>query len=479
MQVDKKDLDKSQVELNVELTWEEFQPYLEEGARKLAQEVKVDGFRPGNVPMDVLRRKVGDMSLLDESARIAINKTISQALQEKVEKQPVGQPQVDITKMAWDSPLGYKVVVSILPDVNLGDYKNAPVEQEKAEADEEEVEKMLGNLKDMRAQEQSVDREIRDGDKVNVDIEMFLDDVPVEGGQGKGTEVMIGQDYIVPGFDEQLKGAKKGETKEFTLPYPEDFHMKNLAGRNVDFRVKVSDVKERHVPELDDEFAATLGAQNLEDLKQNIRATLAQQKEQETKQKAEREMLEKIIGQSEFGELPEVLLNSEIDGMMDELEQNVTQQGGNFEDYLSSIGKSREQLKLDMSPEATNRVKTSLVVREVARQEGVEVPEEEVNKQIEEMRKHYEQNDQEMAKKVDTPEYRNYVANVLTSRKVIDKLRGWNITVKGQEAEQSGQFGSKEQSGQPEEEGGKEQESAEADKETEKESEQDPESEQK
>lgn len=445
MQVDKKELEKSQVELNVELTWEEFQPYIEEGAKKLSQEMKIDGFRPGSVPLDVMRQKVGDMSILDESARIAINKTIGKAFDDKLERQPVGQPKVDITKMAWESPLAYKAVVALLPDITLGDYKSAPVKQEKAEADSSEVDKMLNNLREMRGQEEAVDREVKEGDKVSLDIEMFLDDVPVEGGQGKGTEVEIGQDYIVPGFDKQIKGAKKGETREFTLPYPEDFHMKNLAGKNVDFRVKIGEVKEKKMPELDDQFAVGFGAQNLEELKNSVSQTLAQQKEQEVKQKAERKMLEEIIKQSKFGDIPDVLLDSEIDGMMDELEQSITQQGGKFEDYLASINKTRDQLKLDMAAEAANRVKTSLVVREVAQQENIQVPEEDVKKQIEEMRKHYEQNDPEMAKKVDSPEYKNYVANVLTSRKVIDQLRGWNIQAQDEEQADKSDAADKEQ----------------------------------
>jgi trigger factor len=440
MQVDKKDLEKSRVELNVELTWDEFRPHLEAGAKKVSEDIKIDGFRPGNVPMDVLRRKLGDMAILEESARAAINKTIGQVFSEKLERQPVGQPQVDITKLAWDSPVGYKAVVAVLPEVELGDYKSLDIKAKEAQVEPEEVDKMLDNLRDMHTQEAAVERPIQKDDKASVDIEMFLDDVPIEGGQGKGTEVIIGQDYVVPGFDKELLGASKGDTREFTLPYPKDFHMKNLAGKNVDFRVKVGEVKERKKPELDDAFAANFGVQSLGDLKSNIRATLIQQKEQEAKQQTEREMLEVIIEQAKFGELPEILLNSEADGMMEELEQGVVQQGGNMEDYLASIGKSRDQIKLEMAPEAAKRVKTSLVVREVAVQEDIKVPKEEIDKQIEEMKKHYEQNNPEMAKQVESQEYKNYVANVLTSRKVIDALKKWNVKGAGKE-EDSGSRG--------------------------------------
>ncbi len=426
MKVEKKDLEKSQIELNVELSLEEFKPYIKQGAERVSREVKIEGFRPGKVPYDVLKQKIGEMTILEEAARIAINKSLEKIIDENVEGQPVGNPKIDITKIAPNNPMEFKVVLVILPEVALGEYKNLKIKKKKAEIKDEDVEKTLNDLAEMRAKEIAVDREVKDKDKLIVDIEMFLDKVPVEGGQNKDTAIMIGKDYIVPGFDKKLIGAKKGDTREFSLPYPKDFHMKNLAGKMVEFKVSVKDVFERELPELNDEFAVGFGLKKIDELKDNIKKNIKQQKESEASQITEREMLEKIISKTKFSDIPEMLINHEGETMLAELEQTVAQQGGKFEDYLTSLNKTRDQLMLDLLPDAVTRVKTSLLIREVAEKEKIKVEKDEVEKHISDMKKHYKDN-KEFMEKADSPEYKNYVMNVLSSRKIVDKLREWNI----------------------------------------------------
>jgi len=430
MKVNKKDLEKSQVELTVELSWDEFKPYLEKGAAIVSKEVKVEGFRPGKVPYDVLKNKIGEMTILEESARIAINEKIKEALDKHLDVQGVGQPQVDITKLAPENPMEFTVVIALLPEITLGDYKGLNVKQEKVELDEKDVEKMLEDLREMRVQEKVSLSELQKGDKAVVDIHMFLDNVPVEGGQGKDTAIILGKDYILKGFDKQLLGMKKAETREFKLPYPEDYHQKNLAGKMVDFKVEVKETYKREKPEVDDTFALGFGTKTAAELKENIKKSLVAQRENETKQKAELKMLEKLIANAKFGDIPEVLLTHEVEGMLGELEQSIAQQGGKFDDYLNHLKKTKEQLKLDMMPEAVKRVKTSLLVREVGKKENVKVSDKDVDKQIEDTVKHYKeqgQTDEKILKEYAGGEYRAYVANVLTSRKVIDSLREWNI----------------------------------------------------
>ncbi|MFH0891586.1 MAG: trigger factor [Candidatus Falkowbacteria bacterium] len=423
MNVEKKELPKSQVELTVELSVDEFKPYIEQGAAKISREVKIDGFRPGNVPYEILKKKIGEMTILEEASRIAIDKTIDKVFKDHVKGQPVGSPKVDITKIAPGNPLVYKIVIAILPAVTLGEYKDLKVKQKKATVGTEETDRMMNEIREMRVKEVLVDREIKDGDKVLADINMFLDKVPVEGGQGKGAAVVIGKNYVVPGFDKKILGMKKGEVREFGLPYPKDYHMKNLAGKMIEFKVKVNEVYERVLPELNDELASGFGLKNMEELTTNIKKSLEEQKKREAEQSAEKEMLEKLVGKARFGDMPEVLIEHEARTMLSELEQTVTERGGKFEDYLSSLGKSKEQLTLEILPEAVKRVKTSLLVREVAEAEKIRVEAAEVEKNVEEMKKQYK----DLAGRFDTPEYRSYILNVLTSRKVIDKLREWNI----------------------------------------------------
>lgn len=426
MKVEKKDLPKSQVELTVELSAEEFKSYILRGAEKVSEEVKIEGFRPGKAPYEILKQKIGEMPILEEAARQAISKTIDQAIRENVQAEPVGQPDVNITKLAPENPLEYKVILSILPEIELGDYKAAKVKLEKAEVRDEEAKKMLEDLREMRVKEAVVDREIKPGDKALINLEMFLDKVPVEGGQGKGVAVVLGKDYIVPGFDKQLVGLKKGETKEFSLPYPEKHHMANLAGKMVEFRVIVNEVYARELPEIDDEFAAGFGLKNKEDLEKSIKESMLAEKKKAAEQKAEIEMLDKIIEKAKFGDIPEILINHEADSMVHEIEHDIEHQGGRFEDYLASIKKTKEQLTLDLLPDAVKRVKSALIIRKIATEEKIEVSDKEVEEEVERLINQY-RGYEKVEERVKEPSYKSYLKNMLTNRKVIEKLREWNV----------------------------------------------------
>lgn len=426
MKVSKKNLEKSQVELNVELSWPEFQVYVKKGVDKISREVKIEGFRPGKAPYEILKQKIGEMTILEEAARIAINKTLDKVIGENIDGQPVGQPKVDIIKLAPGNPMEYKVVLAILPAVKLGDYKNLKIKLQKAETKDEEVGKTLEQLREMRAKEVLAEREIRDTDKVIVNIAMFLDKVPIEGGQSQDAAILVGKDYLVPGFDKKLLGAKKGEVREFSLPYPRDHYQKNLAGKMVEFKVEIKEVYERQLPKLDDELAKTLQAKNLEELKKGIKKNIIHQKEHEAKQKADLAALDKIMEKTKFGDIPEILVEHEARQMMAEMEEGISAQGGKFEDYLASLGKTRDQLRLDMLPNAVRRVKSALVIREIALAENIKISEEDIDKKQADLIKQYK--GYEKAKeRIKEPAYREFLRNAMTNDRVLERLREWNV----------------------------------------------------
>ncbi|MCX6796398.1 MAG: trigger factor, partial [Candidatus Falkowbacteria bacterium] len=294
------------------------------------------------------------------------------------------------------------------------------------EVPEAEIEKIIRDLREMRAKEVLVAREVGDGDKVLLDIEMFVDQVPVEGGQGKNTAIIIGKDYVIPGFDKKIIGARKDEVREFELLYPANFYLKNLAGKMVDFRVKINEVYARELPALDDEFASGFGLKKIAELQDNVKKSLTEQKKREAEQATEKEILEKIMEQTKFGDIPALLIEDEGHNMLHELEHNIKEQGADFNDYLASIKKTKDQLMLDLLPEAVKRIKISLLIREIGQQEKIATTATEIDEHIVEMKKHYHDK-QEVLEKVETPEYRHYVDNIFTTRKVIEKLREWNI----------------------------------------------------
>lgn len=425
MKVEKKDLDKAQVELTVELSQEEFAPYLEKGAQKISKEIKIEGFREGKAPYDIIKQKVGEMSILDEAARIAINAKLGEVISKNT-KDAIGQPDVNIVKLAPENPLIFTVKMSIIPSIELGLYKDLKIKEKESKLDETELEKTFDHLREMHVVEKVSEEKIKDGDKLILNIQMFLDRVPVEGGQTKETTVIVGKDFLVPGFDKKLLGAKKGETREFEVHYPADHHQKNLSGKNVEFKVEVKDVFDRALPPFDDELAKKLHFKSAEDLKKNITNNIEAGKKNEAKQVVEREVIEQIVAKTKFGDLPEMLVQHEAETMMGELEQNVTQQGGKFEDYLSSLKKSRNDLVMDMLPDAVKRVQASLIIREIAKIEKIVVTEKEVDEYLDSLVKQHNATP-EIEKQIKSEQYRSYAVMTLSNRAVVKKLSEWNI----------------------------------------------------
>ncbi len=431
MQVTKKELEKSQIELTIEMSAEDFAPYIEKGALKLAEKVKIEGFRPGKAPLEILKQKVGEMAILEEAAHVAIHKTIDNILeQQTMDRMAVGQPKVEITKLAPGNPFEYKVVTAIMPTVALGKYKDLKIKPAEAKVEEADIEKTLKELQEMRVKEVISEEGVVDTDKVLVDIEMFLDKVPVEGGQTKDLAVIIGKNYFVGGFDKKLLGAKAGEELNFSLPFPDDHHQKNLAGKMVDFKVKITSVYKREMPEINDEFAVGFRFKDLADLKKTLTENILADRKNQAETKTELEMLDKIVSDTKFGDLPEQMVESETHFMMHEIEEDITKQGGKMEDYLQHIGKTRNELVMELLPNAVKRVKTALVMKEVGVVEKLEATEKEIDDKISELKEAHKDN-KDLEKMINDKGYRRYVGNILQNGKVITKLKEWNYAGTG------------------------------------------------
>ncbi len=426
MQTNKKKLENSKIEFEVSLSLDEFKPYIEKGAQKLAEQVKVEGFRPGKVPYDILKQKVGEMAILEEAANVAIRSTIDDVLDKHLEgEQLAGKPQVEIVKLAPDNDFIYKVNMPVLPQVKLGQYKDLNIKNQKVEVEDKEIEKTLEQLKEMKAKETAKEGQAEKGDKLSLDISMLSGGVPVEGGEGQGATVVLGKDYFLPGFDEKLIGAKKDETKEFTLAYPKNHYQKHLAGKNIDFKVKVKEIMQREVPKLDDSLAQALQFKNLGELKEAIKKNVFAEKEKKEAMKTEKELMESLISKSEVGEIPEEVIKEESKAMIEEMKRNVEAQGGKFTDYLTHLKKTEDQLLLDFMPDAVKRIKIALILREVGKTEKIAVSPEEVEEKIKELKKTYA-GQAEAEKQINSLEYKRHLNHALLSDKIVKKLKEWN-----------------------------------------------------
>lgn len=420
-----KKLEKSQVEITVEISYVEAEPYLKKAAAKLAEEFKIDGFRPGKAPYEVIKQKAGEMAILEAALDDIINQTFNQVLVEQ-KIVTIGQPQINLEKLAPGNPIVYKAVVALLPAVKVGDFGNLTLKKEKTEVKDEAVDRVLQDLQKLRAQETKVERPAQTGDKLIIDFSVLQDQVVIDGGAEKNYPIVIGENRFIPGFEEQLVGLTAGGEKEFDLKFPEKYFQKNLAGKTCHFKVKCQEVKEVKLPLVNDEFAQTISGGHFKtalELKDNIKKNLIAEAEAKQDQRLEAEMFDRLISPAQFEEIPEVLKANEVKKMIGELEMSVTGQGFKFEDYLKSINKTVEVLEKELLPEAEKRVKIALFCREIYQQNNFSVSQEEIDQEIEHLSQHYPDRP-EVKNQFSSPQYREYLKNVLGNQKVVDYLKG-------------------------------------------------------
>lgn len=433
MSVQRNNLSATQVELVVAVSADEMEKYSIKAAQKLSETTSIEGFRPGKAPYELVKNRVGEMVILEEASRLAVNKTIDQAITEQITEEWIGQPQITISKLAPGNPFEYRALITLLPTVELGEYKGLNIPKETLVVKDEEVEKMIEQLQDMRAQEALVDRPATTGDKIVLDAQLFLDKVPLEGGQVKELTIILGKNYFVPGFDEKIIGLKAGEKREFFLTYPADYHQKNLAGQKVEFAITAKQVYSRDLPEINNEFVSAFGLKNLEELKTNIKKSIEEEKKQEAHQKFERTMIEKIISNSIVPEVPESLIQDETHTMLHELEHNVSRSGGKFADYLQSLGKTKNQLAEEFKPQAIERVKAALLLRDIIKKENITVSSEDVKKEIDNLKRQYSQQ-ADVIKQLESEAYQRHLSNILLNRRVLEQLVTWNSAQSSKES---------------------------------------------
>ena len=295
------------VKLKIEVPAKDVEEKLEETAKRLSKDMKIPGFRPGKVPVEVVKQQIGEMRLWQEACSAVFPQAYAKAVVDnKIEA--IGQPKINVVKMAPNNPLVFTAEVAELPKIEMPDYKKVKVEQKKVEVKDEDIERTLKHLQNTRAKQKKVDRAAKEGDAVVVDFKTYLNKIPVDKGEGKGHPVIIGEKRFIPGFEEKLIGVKADDKKEFTLPFPKDYHQKNLAGKDVEFKVEVKEVQEREVPELDDKFAQSLGKlKSMADLKEQMRKNIKLDAEQKEKARVEMELMDKIAEQIKV-KIPDVLL---------------------------------------------------------------------------------------------------------------------------------------------------------------------------
>jgi len=417
-----KELPQSQVELSISVTPDEYKKHLEKAAIRISERTNIKGFRKGKAPYDHVVREVGEMNIMNEALETIVQESFYKAVtEEKLET--IGMPKIEVDKVAPGNDIEYKATVALVPDVKLPDLTKIKVKHDTKDVTDEDVKNVVKDLTKMQAKEVLVEEAATEDHMIEIDMDLKKDNVPVEGGQAKGYKVHLAEkEHHIPGFNDQLIGLKAGEEKTFELPFPEKYHNAMLAGNNATFEIKVKGVYNREFPEVNDDFAKTLGQDSLEKLEAKIRENMEMEAKQKADHKAEIEIFDTIIEKTKFDEIPEVLIDAERKKMFYELQKDLDRNGITIAQYLSDIKKTEEDLFNDFKEQATKRAKATLISRKVAEQEKIEITKEELEKEVEMMKQMYK-GDETAQENLKNPEVIDTIRTIQQNKKVVEFLK--------------------------------------------------------
>ncbi|MFH0768401.1 MAG: trigger factor [Chloroflexota bacterium] len=417
MKVTNEKTENSQAFLTIEVEPAEMEESLEKSYRRLVKKTKVPGFRVGKAPRTVLERYIGRENLLEEALNELVPYSYGEAIKEQA-IEAIARPKFEVTQT---EPLVFKAIVPLKPKVNLGDYQNIKVTPQPAvEITENNVDDVLEGLRHQHATWEPVERPVDFGDLVTLDIWSNIEDKPFINQKGAQYQVLKDESFPAPGFSEQLVGMKKEEEKEFKLQFPSDYPRAEQAGKEASFKVRVNEIKQEILPELNDDFAKEINAdfKNLAALREQAASDLRRRAEENARGDYEEQVIEAVNAMAQV-EFPPVLVEVETDRILNQRFQKGNQE---MEEYLKSINKKEDELREELRPLATNNVTRSLVLGKVAEEEKIEVGDSEIDIEIENITKSAAEKKDELKKFLNTPQARQSIGQTLLGRKIVQRL---------------------------------------------------------
>lgn len=416
-------LPKSRVELRFEVTPEEAKPYLDAAVNDISTKQPLKGFRPGKATYEDVKRAYGEMRIWETALERIVRACFVKTVLDR-ELNTVGSPEISVEQLVPNQNIRFSATVTLVPEVTrLMSYDKPLVKRKKKTVTDDQVDKTIDDLRRMRRTESVVDRPAGREDMALIDLEIRKNGVVVDGGVTKDYRVYLNEEQYIPGFAEKLVGAKKGDALTFDLAFPKDHYNKQLAGTSVTFAVTVKDIFEPRLPELNDEFARSLGQETVGALRALLASNLQREEDERSEASAEIELLQALVKGSAFGEIPDLLVNEEVRRMIKELEMTAEERGMRLDDYLKSIKRTPDELRMDFIPRAIERIQTALLIKEIAKREQIQPSEEETAAEQDRLLSGIKESDKETRDLVASPEYRDYIASQLRNRKVIELLK--------------------------------------------------------
>jgi len=390
-------IDANVVELKVEVPVEKVEQALQQAYKKVVRQITLPGFRKGKAPRKLLESRFGVEIFYEDALDILLNESYPEAI-EKAQIDPIDTPEVKETNLEQGQPFTYTATVTVMPEVELGQYKGIEADKEIVSIGEDDVNAEIESARESHARLVTVEQEAIEGDTVVIDYEGFVNEEPFAGGQADNYLLELGSSTFIPGFEDQLIGSKAGDEKDVIVTFPENYQSEELAGKEAKFEVVVHEVKRKEVPELNEDFVLEVSEfESVEEYTDDVRNKLLEAKENQAEAKFKNALLNKVVENSTV-EIPEVLVESEIDRMLEDTKRSMQQYGIGLEQYAQMLGKSIEDLRNDMKEQAAKRVKTDLVLGAIVKEENIEVDEDMFEERLAEMAKAYNQEVDELRK---------------------------------------------------------------------------------
>ena len=419
MQVTVEQLDPCKVQINIEVEAEKVAETIIEVYGEFAKVTNVPGFRKGKAPRNILERYVSPESLRREAIDHLVAPAYLEALKEK-DIHPYADPEVEIVEFETDKPFTFKAIVPLPPKIELGEHKGIEVKRPKVKITDEDVEAQMKYLQESRATSTKVDdRGVQEGDVLVSETASALEGQ--DKGEPKRSLIQLGSN--VPGFDEQIMGMKPGERRTFAIKYPNDFPDKDTAGKKVEFEVALESIRERHIPELNDEFAKTMGGfETLEAMREDVKTRLIASAEESADKEVELAIIKEIIARSKV-DFPDILVEHEISHDIEELQQRLSRQGMNIQQYLQQTGKTQEEFLSELREAAAKRIQAGLILAEVSDAEKINVTDEEVDAEIERMAAESKATKESVEAYIEARGGKPSLKNLMLNKKILDLLK--------------------------------------------------------
>lgn len=381
--------EKNMVKLVIEATAEEFEAGLNNAYNKSKSKINVPGFRKGKAPRKIIEQLYGQEVFFEDAANAIIPDAYAKACIES-ELDIVSQPKISVTQLEKGKPFVFEAEVAVRPEVELGNYKGVEVSKVDTEATDADVEEEIKKVAEQNSRTITVeDRAVKDGDMTVIDFEGFVDGVAFEGGKGENYPLTIGSHSFIDNFEDQIIGMNIGDEKEINVTFPEDYHAEELKGKPATFKVSVKEIKEKQLPDIDDDFAQDVSDfDTLDEYKADLKKKIAERKEAEAKRQKETEAIEKIVADSKM-DIPQAMIDTQVTRMAEDFAQRLQQQGLSLETYFKYTGLTAEKILDDMKPEAVKRIQNSLVLEAVAKAENIQISDDEFNAELSKMAEMY------------------------------------------------------------------------------------------